>query len=159
MARTFSDDNSAGFFHFFVSENNSKHLRIPPAFVRRYLQDLPDKATLEDHCGRYWDVGMVVVENHLCFGTGWKDFLREHCLENGDLLMFKRLCTSVFGVKIFGQKGCKKDVKVIPKILEGANGNEEEEEEEEEEDVKIFGQKGCKKDVKIFWSKRMQEGR
>ncbi|POO02657.1 B3 DNA binding domain containing protein [Trema orientale] len=114
---SFSNENVPEFFRVFIPEFSSKHMLIPPAFVRRFMPTIPEKAVVKDGSGKCWEFGLVTSEKDLYFATGWEEFARELFLETGDFLVFKYNGISLFEVEIFGKNGCKKVVVASPQCL------------------------------------------
>ncbi|XP_038714674.1 B3 domain-containing protein Os03g0620400-like isoform X2 [Tripterygium wilfordii] len=70
----------------------------------------PQKCIIWSPLGRSWLVEMVNLNDSLFFGKGWKAFVEDHSLEEGDLLLFKYDGNLVFDVKVFGKNRCEKSM-------------------------------------------------
>ncbi|KAJ7978101.1 B3 domain-containing protein [Quillaja saponaria] len=115
-------DQFLEFFKVFLPNSSSQHMRIPPAFVKKFNGVVPKEATVVDCAGTSWYMGLEETENGLYFGKGWKEFVNENSLKYGDFLAFEYNGKSMFHVKIFGKTGCRKEkhlsgVKIVPHVV------------------------------------------
>ncbi|XP_068313688.1 B3 domain-containing protein Os01g0723500-like [Pyrus communis] len=88
----------------------SKHLRIPPAFIKNFGGRSLRKCTLRNPSGDCWGVKLKQKEDGLFFRKGWKVFVKDHFLEHGDFLVFEYGGGSEFDVTIFDRTCCEKNV-------------------------------------------------
>ncbi|KAK4751447.1 hypothetical protein SAY87_004929 [Trapa incisa] len=82
--------------------------RIPPSYHKHMGGRNPRIFHLSGPSGNTWEVTLVKGEDELYFEHGWPNFVRDHSLEHGDLLVFSCIQESRFGVRIFGLNGCPK---------------------------------------------------
>lgn len=70
---------------------------------------MPENVTLRGPGGDVWSVELTATNGTLHFTQGWETFVRDHCLEENDLLIFKYNNESQFEVLIFGHgSSCEK---------------------------------------------------
>ncbi|XP_074287773.1 uncharacterized protein LOC141612918 isoform X2 [Silene latifolia] len=81
---------------------------IPPKFSKKLKSLVGEKFTLEDSSGRRWDVLLTRTEGSLAFVTGWLNFVLDHDIQYGDLLVFYYLNDRRFLVEIYGKNACTK---------------------------------------------------
>lgn len=60
--------------------------RLPPEWVTRYAELLPEQCTLEMPNGVRWPVQIKKKYSGLYFGNGWSDFVYRIHLSNGDFM-------------------------------------------------------------------------
>ncbi|KAJ4810467.1 B3 domain-containing protein [Rhynchospora pubera] len=63
---------------------------------------------LEDSFGARWRVLVCMKISSLAFGRGWCEFMRDHSIEAGEFLVFRKVCKSIFSVQIFSTSGCER---------------------------------------------------
>ncbi|MCO5610486.1 hypothetical protein L7F22_064724 [Adiantum nelumboides] len=106
---------------FFSLVPSSPHsLPIPAAFIAgrgirvdcESAEDEPlhSEVQLEGPSGEIWNVSMQgQTLGSLAFTKGWAEFVTDHGLSVGDLLLFKLLSRSFFSVTMYGHDGCEKN--------------------------------------------------
>ncbi|KAF7845112.1 B3 domain-containing protein [Senna tora] len=100
------------FFKVIINPDFSTRLQIPPAFVKKFGRQIPNKAKIEtcDH-GKLWEVEVQNLGGIFSFSKGWGNFVEETKVELGDFLTFKLLAdSSKFKVKIYGKTCCEKEL-------------------------------------------------
>ncbi|XP_019051497.1 PREDICTED: B3 domain-containing protein Os03g0212300-like [Nelumbo nucifera] len=99
-------------FYTVFSPSSSIKLEIPPAFNRHLAgESWIDEARLNS-CKGSWDVkvrGSGRSSEDMYFEKGWEDFVKEHKLHVGDLLVFQHHGRLVFDVMIFDPSACQKE--------------------------------------------------
>ncbi|XP_016514932.1 B3 domain-containing protein REM16-like [Nicotiana tabacum] len=89
-----------------------RRLRIPQKFVLN-LKDsykLLGRKILRGPSGNTWAVEVKRREDDdYVFCNGWELFVKDHCLEEADLLVFKMKSFSSFDVSIFDLSACEKE--------------------------------------------------
>ncbi|KAI5598265.1 hypothetical protein BDE02_02G119800 [Populus trichocarpa] len=96
----FSQILDAGFGH---------HLPIPEKFSNHLKKKLPENVILKGPSGGTWQVELTTDDDTMFFKNGWEEFVKDHFLEEKDLLIFKYNRESCFEVLIFdGQSLCEK---------------------------------------------------
>ncbi|VVA16694.1 Hypothetical predicted protein [Prunus dulcis] len=90
----------------------SKHLRIPPAFIKNFNGGSLGKCSLRGPSGKGRAVELEERENGLFFSKGWQGFVKDHHLEVGNFLVFRYDGESKFKVTIYDRSACEKDVEV-----------------------------------------------
>ncbi|KAJ9166164.1 hypothetical protein P3X46_020949 [Hevea brasiliensis] len=99
------------YIHFsqFLHAGFDQCLAIPENFTRNLTRKLPDTVTLKGPSGTKWEIGLTANENTLFFDHGWKEFVKDHSLEENDILVFKYNGESNFDVLMFnGWSMCEK---------------------------------------------------
>ncbi|KAI9113204.1 hypothetical protein K1719_015729 [Acacia pycnantha] len=99
------------FVHFahFLPKGFDRQLALPKSFSDNLRKKLPDNVILKGPGGDVWSVGLTTRNDTLHFTHGWQQFVKDHCLEENDLLVFKYNNESQFEVLIFGQESsCEK---------------------------------------------------
>ncbi|XP_042429546.1 uncharacterized protein LOC122016347 [Zingiber officinale] len=83
-------------------------LFIPPDFTH-VMVDLVDKNVyLKTSLGSCFKVKLSVAAKSLAFKDGWPDFVLDHSIAAGDVLVFTYVGESLFAVDIFGINTCEK---------------------------------------------------
>ncbi|CAK7347628.1 unnamed protein product [Dovyalis caffra] len=96
----FSQILDAGFVH---------QLPIPEKFSNHLKKKLPENVILKGPSGSTWQVELTTDDDTMFFKRGWEQFVKDHFLEEKDLLIFKYNGESYFDVLIFdGQSLCEK---------------------------------------------------
>ncbi|KAM1655487.1 hypothetical protein ACFX1Q_008360 [Malus domestica] len=99
-------------FYTILLSDYARHLRIPPKFVKNFNGWSPCKCVLRGPSGLRRTVELEERNNGLFFNVGWQYFVKDHHLENGDLLVFKYDGESKFKVAIYDTTACEKDVEI-----------------------------------------------
>ncbi|KAK2981019.1 hypothetical protein RJ640_012178 [Escallonia rubra] len=113
-------DQGPQFFEIYLPEYSSRQLIItlleypvikciPPAFIKHFNGQIPDKFILKDRGGKSWNVDMQKANNGLFIRNGWQAFISGNSVKAGDFLVFRYNGSLSFTVKIFGKNGCKKE--------------------------------------------------
>ncbi|KAK2978379.1 hypothetical protein RJ640_016481 [Escallonia rubra] len=136
------------FFKFFLPEHSSQRMEIPLAFTLHMRGVLPDKAMLRDRYKNLWPVEVAKIGNNFFFQDGWRKFLEDNCVEEGDFLVFQYDGGCFFDFKLLGATACEKEgvepfcfevkdekEEAHQKLEEDTQMHEEEDEEQEEEEV------------------------
>ncbi|KAF3792734.1 B3 domain-containing protein [Nymphaea thermarum] len=82
---------------------------IPTRFCHQIGNVLGEDAHLEDSGRRLWKVKISRTSAGLAFQQGWREFVNDHSLSFGDLLLFEYVNISHFEVQIFGRNCCEKE--------------------------------------------------
>jgi hypothetical protein len=82
---------------------------IPEKFSNHLKKKLPENVFLKGPSGGTWQVELTTDDDTMFFKNGWEEFVKDHFLEEKDLLIFKYNRESCFEVLIFdGQSLCEK---------------------------------------------------
>lgn len=82
---------------------------IPEKVAQNLKKKLGNSVTLKGPSGNTWDVGITSLDSALCFSHGWPEFVKDHHLQENDILNFKYNGVSQFDVLIFeGGNLCEK---------------------------------------------------
>lgn len=82
---------------------------IPEKVARNLKKKLPLSVSLKGPSGFMWVVGITARDNTLYFCHGWPEFVKNHFLQENDILFFKYNGDSLFDVLMFdGQSKCEK---------------------------------------------------
>ncbi|XP_030940170.1 B3 domain-containing protein At5g57720-like [Quercus lobata] len=77
---------------FMVKIFFSQNLKvIPKTFSDNLKKKLPQSATLKGPSGLTWDVELTTNDDATFFNHGWQKFVKDHSLEETDLLVFRCL--------------------------------------------------------------------
>ncbi|KAG4906223.1 hypothetical protein AAZX31_20G008200 [Glycine max] len=79
----------------------SRQLRIPDNFLRKYGTQLSTIATLTVPDGSVWRIGLKKADNRILFVDGWQDFVQHYSIGVGYFLVFMYEGNSSFIVHIF----------------------------------------------------------
>uniref|UniRef100_A0A3Q7FHN5 TF-B3 domain-containing protein n=1 Tax=Solanum lycopersicum TaxID=4081 RepID=A0A3Q7FHN5_SOLLC len=59
--------------------------------------------------GNVWPVDLIQQDDGLFFNNGWVSFVKDHCLETGDSLVFRYDADLHFIVQVFDESSCDKE--------------------------------------------------
>ncbi|XP_077224516.1 putative B3 domain-containing protein Os04g0347400 isoform X2 [Tasmannia lanceolata] len=108
-------------------------ISIPIAFNRYLVGEKSDIAVLKSPLGKSWHVKVRGHINGVFFEEGWEDFVEDHGLCSGDILVFRFEGNMVFHVTIFDETACEKNYS--PLVLKGVEKMECQRERKVEEHV------------------------
>ncbi|XP_077224296.1 B3 domain-containing protein REM9-like isoform X2 [Tasmannia lanceolata] len=83
-------------------------ISIPIAFHRFLVGEKSDIAVLKSPLGKSWPVKVKGRINGVFFEEGWEDFVTDHGLCSGDILVFRYDGNMVFHVTVFDKTACNK---------------------------------------------------
>ncbi|KAK1296461.1 B3 domain-containing protein [Acorus calamus] len=86
----------------------SQHLGIPPAFWKHISGLSSGNVSLLGPSGRIWPANLVIKEGHMYFENGWQEFVRDHSIKCGEVLLFKYDGNSCFRVLVFDASSCER---------------------------------------------------
>ncbi|KAM5552022.1 putative B3 domain-containing protein [Rosa sericea] len=95
------------FFQVLVGDFSEK-LKMPTSFVIHF--NGPALCKLRGPNGKCWDVKLEEKNNDLFFHKGWKKFVKDNYLEEGDFLVFNYDGNSLFSVTIYDESACEMDM-------------------------------------------------
>ncbi|KAL3378502.1 hypothetical protein AABB24_004430 [Solanum stoloniferum] len=104
-------DKQHKFFKIMINDFR-RRLRIPQKFVTCFKNShkLLGQKILTGPSGNTWLVEVVRTEEEdYVFCNGWEVFVKDHCLEDADMLVFKMDGFSAFDVMIFDASACEKE--------------------------------------------------
>ncbi|XVF63962.1 hypothetical protein PTKIN_Ptkin09bG0128700 [Pterospermum kingtungense] len=107
------------FLNVFSSTSSAERLKIPVGFHRNLEGRISGSVLLKGPSRYGWVVELVQENADLFFGEGWADFVRDHCLECGDILVFRYDGDLVFDVKVFDESTCEKEAAFHCKCSQG----------------------------------------
>ncbi|OMO87672.1 hypothetical protein CCACVL1_08832 [Corchorus capsularis] len=86
-----------------ISSDFHEQLAIPQKFVDKLRRKLPETVGLRGPSGYTWFVKLTSNgdSNSLFFSNGWPEFVKDHCLEENDMLTFRFNGESSFDVVIY----------------------------------------------------------
>ncbi|XP_028783074.1 putative B3 domain-containing protein Os04g0346900 [Neltuma alba] len=98
-----ADAESSHFLKIILPETiRAQKLRIPKEFARRYENELSTgEATIGIPDGCIWRMELKKSENEVCFGKGWREFVKYYSIKFGFILAFKYEGNSHFSLVIF----------------------------------------------------------
>ncbi|OMO73876.1 hypothetical protein CCACVL1_17089 [Corchorus capsularis] len=118
-----SNFQAVNFFKVYYSRYTSETMCIPPNTVVLPKGSMCATATLRNSKNKCWHVEVKEFAGKMYFERGWTKFVDENPIDDGDILVFTYVGSSLFDVTVMGPNGCMKSVEEV-----------EEEEEEEEDD-------------------------
>uniref|UniRef100_A0A803MCN2 TF-B3 domain-containing protein n=1 Tax=Chenopodium quinoa TaxID=63459 RepID=A0A803MCN2_CHEQI len=83
--------------------------RIPRKFKDEYKEKLLQRVTLRGPSGDCWTVALAQRGEDIELRNGWRDFVKDHSLEEGDFLVFQHVENSLFNVLMFDKTGCERE--------------------------------------------------
>lgn len=83
--------------------------RIPRKFKDEYTEKLSKEMTLRGPSGNYWTAALAQRGEDIQLQDGWRDFVKDHSLEEGNFLVFQHVKDSLFDVLIFDKTGCERE--------------------------------------------------
>lgn len=92
----------SAFFKILINDFK-KVLLIPPKYASTIEGLINQTFFLRDLNGQSWRVRLSMVNGCLAFQEGWDDFVLDHCIMPGELVVFHYLDHSMFEVRIFGK--------------------------------------------------------
>ncbi|GAV79745.1 B3 domain-containing protein [Cephalotus follicularis] len=98
-------------FHFsqFLRAGFDHKLVIPEKFIKNLKKKLPETVTLKGPSSVTWNIVITANDDSIYFNHGWEEFVKNHFLEENDILMFKYNGESHFDVLMFdGRSLCEK---------------------------------------------------
>ncbi|VAI92014.1 unnamed protein product [Triticum turgidum subsp. durum] len=98
--------NCPHFFRAIISYSFMEHVTIPVGFHKN-LEDCTSLVSLRGPSGNKWPVELAKISGELCFARGWKEFLSDHRVGYGYLLVFRYDGQSQFSVTIFLPSSCE----------------------------------------------------
>ncbi|ERM98499.1 hypothetical protein AMTRI_Chr07g79330 [Amborella trichopoda] len=101
--------NKSSYFFKVLMDNFSERLWIPPAFQRHIEHESSENAILKGPNGKIRHVQLIKTIGGMLFDDGWKEFVRDCCLEMEDFLVFRYDGNMQFTVQIFDSTGCEKE--------------------------------------------------
>ncbi|CAN4092782.1 unnamed protein product [Withania somnifera] len=109
--------------HFLVGFDpslNSEKLKIPPKFIKHMEGRASGPAVLVGPSGNSWPVNLIQQDDGLFFHSGWVSFVKDHCLETGDSLVFRYDGDLHFNVQAFDESSCEKQAAYNADCSQGA---------------------------------------
>lgn len=109
--------------HFLVGFNpslNSEKLKIPSKFIKHVEGRASETAILVGPSGNSWPVDLIQQDDGLFFHNGWDSFVKDHCLEIGDSLVFRYDGDLHFTVQAFDDSLCEKEAAYNADCSQGA---------------------------------------
>ncbi|KAJ8538030.1 hypothetical protein K7X08_014570 [Anisodus acutangulus] len=109
--------------HFLVGFNpsmNSEKMKIPSKFVKHMEGRASGTAYFVGPSGNSWPVDLIQQDDGLFFHSGWVSFVKDHCLETGDSLVFRYDGDLHFTVQTFDESSCEKEAAYNADCSQGA---------------------------------------
>ncbi|XP_077224896.1 B3 domain-containing protein REM10-like isoform X2 [Tasmannia lanceolata] len=99
-----------------------QRISIPIAFNRYLVGEKSDIAILKSPLGKSWRVKVRGRINGVFFEDGWEDFVADHGLSSGEILVFRFEGNMVFHVTIFDETACEKNYHPHLEHVEASKG-------------------------------------
>ncbi|KAJ4961094.1 hypothetical protein NE237_021004 [Protea cynaroides] len=101
-----------------------QRLVVPRKIVSIFRKQLVNRATIKTLSGKAWTIELEKRDEDLFFKQGWADFVRDHSLNEGDILIFQYEGDSTFAVSMFDSlSGYEKVGSGLPSNLETRQTN------------------------------------
>ncbi|XP_075510074.1 B3 domain-containing protein REM17-like isoform X1 [Primulina tabacum] len=114
------------FFKVLFSEDFTRQLRLPTAFVKKHGELLPENAVLRASSGKSWAVKLEHTEDEECYFTqGWPKFVEDLGLRMGEFLLFRLAGKSIIHVSVYGISGCEREISDCKSEFESSDSAEE----------------------------------
>ncbi|KAK6154901.1 hypothetical protein DH2020_009149 [Rehmannia glutinosa] len=99
------------------------NMQLPPEFVRKYGEFLPENTKLRTNSEETWNVELEKMEEeHYCFTRGWTKFANGVGLKLGEFLVFWfSIGKSTFDVSIYGTSGCERQISACNSPFDGSD--------------------------------------
>ncbi|KAK6129033.1 hypothetical protein DH2020_037230 [Rehmannia glutinosa] len=99
------------------------HMQLPPEYVRKYGEILPENMKLRTSSGETWNVELEKIdEENYCLTRGWTKFAKDVGLKLGEFLVFWfDIGKSTFDVSIYGTKGCERQISASDFPIQGSD--------------------------------------
>ncbi|XP_044970657.1 CWF19-like protein 2 [Hordeum vulgare subsp. vulgare] len=94
------------FFRTLITSSSMEQETIPED-CHKYLEECTGVVSLRGPSGNLWPVELAKISGELCFGRGWKEFLCDHRIGYGYLLVFRYDGQSQFSVTVFLPSSCE----------------------------------------------------
>ncbi|XP_077224926.1 B3 domain-containing protein REM10-like isoform X2 [Tasmannia lanceolata] len=111
-------------------------ISIPIAFHRYLVGEKSDIAVLKSALGKSWPVKVKGCINGVFFEEGWEDFVADHGLSSGDILLFRYEGNMVFDVTVFDKTAC--DRRYPPLVLKDDKKMQKQRERKDEKHVEAL---------------------
>ncbi|KAG1358903.1 B3 domain-containing protein-like [Cocos nucifera] len=83
-------------------------LFIPPKFAPALRGSIDQNIYLQNSFGQRWRVKIAFVHGSLAFAYGWRNFVLDHVIKVGELLIFKYVSKTVISAQIFATSSCER---------------------------------------------------
>ncbi|XP_010932291.1 B3 domain-containing protein Os01g0905400-like [Elaeis guineensis] len=83
-------------------------LFIPPKFAPALGGLIDQNICLQNSFGQRWRVKIALVHGSLAFAHGWRNFVLDHVIKVGELLIFKHVSKRVISAQIFATSSCER---------------------------------------------------
>ncbi|KAL2905745.1 hypothetical protein RDABS01_004455 [Bienertia sinuspersici] len=101
-------DNKHSFFKIMIDDYR-KYLRIPRKFKADFKGKLSENVILRGPSGNCWITTLAKRREDFVLQNGWQNFVKDHNLNEGDLLVFHYVEDSLFEVMIFDATACERE--------------------------------------------------
>ncbi|XVF16197.1 hypothetical protein REPUB_Repub10bG0011200 [Reevesia pubescens] len=88
-------------------------LKIPGQFVRKYGSGISSPVFLKVPSGEIWQVELTKSNAEIWLQSGWKEFVKHHCLEFQDFVVFRYEGNCLFNVVIFDKGASEIEYPII----------------------------------------------
>ncbi|CAO2148111.1 unnamed protein product [Urochloa humidicola] len=93
------------FFKIFFPDQSGERLKIPAAFYQQLKEQPTGLVSLKGPSGNTWKAELTSDSEGWFFGQGWKEFVTDHSVKYGHVLVFTYDELSRFSVTVFGALG------------------------------------------------------
>ncbi|KAI0500288.1 hypothetical protein KFK09_018500 [Dendrobium nobile] len=92
----------------------SQGMAIPKHFVENFKGELSETINLEVSTGKLWQFNLQKTSGSFVIVDGWKEFVDDHGIKEGEYLVFTCSGNSRFQVQIFDNGACLRDASHSP---------------------------------------------
>lgn len=97
------------FLDAFQPDSSSERLKLPCKFIKHLEGKTSGSVLLIGPSEKIWHVDLIQQNDSLFFHNGWPEFVRDHFIECGDMLVFRYDGSLQFTVQVFDQSACEKE--------------------------------------------------
>ncbi|KAG4129522.1 hypothetical protein ERO13_D09G086300v2 [Gossypium hirsutum] len=130
MVKKMSNFEAKNFYKVYLTTHSLHSMLIPATAVACPLT--PATATLRNCNGQCWQVDLVKCDNKMYFRKGWRRFIDENSVVDGNFLIFNYVGGCVFDVKIYEFDACEKS---IPYVVSEESESESEDDGSDSDDA------------------------
>ncbi|KAJ9674555.1 hypothetical protein PVL29_023850 [Vitis rotundifolia] len=110
------------FFEVFQPDASSERLKIPSRFIKHMEGRTSGFVSLVGPSDNTWHVDLIQQNGDLFLHDGWPVFVRDHCIECGDSLVFRYDGNLHFTVQVFDRSSCEKEAAFHTKCSQDPGG-------------------------------------
>ncbi|XP_037424427.1 B3 domain-containing protein Os03g0622200-like [Triticum dicoccoides] len=112
--------------HFFklMAGDFAQSMSLPGRFAKNFNGRISEVINLKPHSGKSWSIEVAGDTDEVVLRSGWKEFVDDHGIGEGDRLLFRYSGASSFDVLMFDSAGCQKPPSPRPVKRRGCDDND-----------------------------------